>query len=764
MKSIFTLFMQVKILEIFLFYIFSLKKVYLKDIDFMFLMENKDDQETIFYEAIQKILLNQGNINIKNVHIISYSFNKRSELFFYYKKIIVKQDWEPIMLKNEISDCFLEITKKKVLDIMQIIATNINKIACIWLLNSEFYTNISTHYFNKIEEIFRPFHNIYFYIKNKKLKIYIIITSKKEVPKVKTIQINTIGNLFRIFISSFTKISSWFTYNNILSTDFMYNFLVGDINQYFLVELLDNILCNKIEDLSDNDENNNIDTYYNVFKDYFRNIKKIEHIVLKSHFLYLILQTNKILAKEKFLSDDSIYTCYNSSETKLYYPFRNKFEIFRGKILDLLKSVGIYYKKVVMCETYKILQISRFLDKETVESVEEFLYINFVKIKKIRCAQINNVELEEIFVKIPSLFTEDFIYSKRTSLIFASICISSKSALCDLAIKYMENNRGKWINFDVFVNRQIEFVTQILKIEKIALTNEEKKLMQALFLIQKLREYKSEKIGIKIECLSNTQNIMNCNSKCRVMWWKIYGRIKIRDFLDEDGDIDYFYTCVKCNKNFVKTNNTNILEEERCDICEKILLSIFAICNNCNVKFLDVHSLENTVQEFCCYQRFNEHITCQNYEMTYSDFFRCNNISFYDINLENSFNYFKIKKSNFCKDASEFNLFKENILNFDTRINNTEKFIIDDVKYKIINLKFVKMRIYQVLMKFSIKANFCDICKNTKNDYFKVCDNINPDCPFTVCKYCLVRLWHFYNLEDIELLCPCCKRLIIEKN
>lgn len=724
------------------------------------LIDNNTDQVNTISKSLKKILDKKKFFKYECIFMYFYSFSDTFNVICNPEIIKINYRWKLKDLEKLIHKILNTKFVLSVPSIIEMIKNNPNKMICLWFLDSNFYSNTPFYTISNIETISFCLDQLLQLMKLQKLYIYPIVTTNEE-ENIETVQNNSnfLLKARNFIIFQLQKLVDMISGSNKLAKKSnSLTFVVKPEN--IVSEFLEQVSIDQVKKNYQNEQEANIESLLKIYLDFFQKQKNIDAAIFQTFLIYLncniSLEISKMEEKKTLLNYCPVKFLHNDN-IDIYFPFIKEKCMEDTNFILLMQKMGIVCK-INNNENYTfLLEISRFINNENIEKVKNFIVESIFTSEISLLETLTEFELYQFFTKIPSLFIKNGCFSLRTSLIFASICYSENTILKEIAKIYLDSKRGKWINFDIEVNRRFEFVNQILRIKNFSFSYEELNILKSIFIVNKFLQFKDKNIGIKI-IYENTKKTRHISKYIK----------NFDDFLKQLQYADYkindmiirCYVCAKCNNNPVLFKKTNIKSYLRCEICKYLELSCFNICITCNEEYQNLTALPDILDRKCCFMRFNEFIFEQNYEISIKKYFKDNVTDFLDVNIKNITKYSNHEKNILFKKPQDFDLLRKSIkkvknINFKNSIT-----CVNNIEYKILQKIETRKKIEQILMKFNKKGGECQICYELVNELFSACNNTDPVCSFDVCCNCLANIWHPIQYETERIRCTCCRRFV----
>ncbi|KAJ6647034.1 putative ariadne-like RING finger protein, partial [Pseudolycoriella hygida] len=378
------------------------------------------------------------------------------------------------------------------------------------------------------------------------------------------------------------------------------------------------------------------------------------------------------------------------------------------------------------------------------------------------------------FKLLPHLMRPGTMFSLRLSAIMASIAKISGSILRDDATKFLNEIRGKWIDFELPECNSVDFARLMMKIKDEHLTEMEQKHLLAVIVLSSLKRSKENQIEVEISYTSYKTKRPDYKDECKTcrQWRSVTlltdescalclesrekTSLEPRTIQNES----WMCECKTCLVHYAVYDVDALKCKAKCHFCRKGEKAPFVSCKSCNNKFMYQRSLP--MPNYICAVCENNCRVGQKRKLTLAKYIQQNGARFIGVDIDpttffdDKIRIFKMKVEEKLKAIESF----ENIAERDIENHSIP---VGDLRKEVWNVKEIQQEVRSFL--FKLKVSQCMICfeEFPLDKLGPICGLTKSGCSINACRKCL-QTW--YNqlapgriCQPALLVCCYCKRV-----
>lgn len=403
-------------------------------------------------------------------------------------------------------------------------------------------------------------------------------------------------------------------------------------------------------------------------------------------------------------------------------------------------------------------QLAKFCKSENIITIIEMfrglnIYTNIPNIYEKGGFMSVHMLPEVKFKLLPHIVFPGTQLSMREDLILAAVAVVHNFILrCD-AIKFLQQYRGKWIDFNLAPNNTLGFIRLMISVAKYAVNDNELRQLHALNKIVSLKSMKNKTIEVEISYTStktlrpdDKKKCNNCNQwrSLTLMNDKVcilcLDDMQNKDFIeDDDRSFSYMCECTNCLVHYAINCFQKLTRQPLCHFCRNNMEPVpFVQCVNCLNKFLRPGKNYDEVDYTCKVCENKEYITSQRYRISIGRYVQENKPRFIGVNIKY---YTRIFSPEF--DVSKLTDDERlKIVPLDSEETSEPLFIkIGNGEKKILNEEEIKQKIRNILnvTEINSETHQCKVCfKNyPKIKILNIKGHKENQFNIQLCMYCL---------------------------
>lgn len=378
------------------------------------------------------------------------------------------------------------------------------------------------------------------------------------------------------------------------------------------------------------------------------------------------------------------------------------------------------------------------------------------------------------FKLLPHLMCPGTMFSLRLSAIMASIAKISGSILRDDATQFLNEIRGKWIDFELPECNSVDFARLMMQVGDKGLTEEEEKYFRSLIMISSLKRSKGNQIEVEISYTSYKTKRPDFKDECKKckQWRSV--TLLLDDTcalcMENDGK-DYpepkaegeswMCECRKCLVHYAVYRKDDLKCRAKCHFCRLGEIAPFVRCQMCNNKFL--HQRSVSLPDYVCAPCTESKVRVgQKCNVTVANYILQNGALFIGMDIDAT-NFFDDRNKISKMSAEEKLKAVRNFGDIDEEVLKNHSLTVNELSKEVWNVNEIQQEILGLLVK--LKVSHCMICfeEFILDKLSSICGQMRNGCKIEACRKCL-NTW--YNqvapgrvCQPAQLVCCYCKRV-----